>query len=94
MLKCEIALWHGCSPVNLLNVFRAPFPKNTSGRLLLEMDGCNQSGSKNRQLLKNWMAKEAFPEKQLFSKIMQLPSINYLLNMIPKRMDGSKMSLH
>ena len=31
----EIALRHGCSPVKLLNIFRTPFPKNTSGRLLL-----------------------------------------------------------
>ena len=30
-----IALRHGCSPVNLLHIFRAPFPKNTSGQLLL-----------------------------------------------------------
>ena len=32
----EIALWHECSPVNLLHIFRAPFPKNTSGRLPLK----------------------------------------------------------
>ena len=31
----EIALRHGCSPVNLLHIFRPPFSKNTSGRLLL-----------------------------------------------------------
>ena len=31
----EIALQHGCSPVNLLHIFRAPFYKNTYGRLLL-----------------------------------------------------------
>ena len=31
----EITLRHGCSPVNLLYSFRAPFPKNTSGQLLL-----------------------------------------------------------
>ena len=31
----EIALRHGCSPVNLLHVFNTPFSKNTSGRLLL-----------------------------------------------------------
>ena len=29
----EIALRHGCSPVNLLHIFRIPFLKNTS-------DGC------------------------------------------------------
>ena len=27
----EIILWHECSPVNLLHLFRTPFPKNTSG---------------------------------------------------------------
>ena len=31
----EIALRHGCSPVNLLHIFRTPFPKNTSWWLLL-----------------------------------------------------------
>ena len=31
----EITLRHGCPPVNLLHIFRIPFPKNTSGRLLL-----------------------------------------------------------
>ena len=31
----EIALWHECSPVNLWHIFRTPFPKNTSGWLLL-----------------------------------------------------------
>ena len=31
----EIALWHECSLVNLLHIFRQPFTKNTSGRLLL-----------------------------------------------------------
>ena len=45
MLKCdfnkvasnfiEIALRHGCSPVNLLDIFRTLFPKNISGGLLL-----------------------------------------------------------
>ena len=28
-------LCHGCSPVNLLHIFRTPCPKNTSGGLLL-----------------------------------------------------------
>ena len=31
----EIALRHGCSPVNLLHIFRTRFRKNTSGRPLL-----------------------------------------------------------
>ena len=32
----EITLLHGCSPVNLLHIFRTPFPRNTSGWLLLQ----------------------------------------------------------
>ena len=31
----EITLRHGCSPVNLLHIFRTPFIKNTFGWLLL-----------------------------------------------------------
>ena len=34
----EITLWHGCSPVNLLHIFRTPFIKNTFKRLLLYID--------------------------------------------------------
>ena len=32
----ETALQHGCFPVNLMHIFRTPFPKNTSGGLLLD----------------------------------------------------------
>ena len=39
----EIALWQGCSPVNLLHFFRTPFSKNTSGWLLLTSLKCNSS---------------------------------------------------
>ena len=36
MLNCDFnKLRYGCSPVNLLHIFRTPFPKNTSGGLLL-----------------------------------------------------------
>ena len=31
----EITLRHGCSPVNLLHIFRTVFPKNTSEWLLI-----------------------------------------------------------
>ena len=31
----KIAFNHGCSPVNLLHIFKTPLPKNTLGRLLL-----------------------------------------------------------
>ena len=31
----EITLWHGCSLVNLLHLFRTPFPKNNTEGLAL-----------------------------------------------------------
>ena len=43
MPKCELynfielALRHGCSPVSLLHIFRTPFPRDTSGWLLLNI---------------------------------------------------------
>ena len=37
----EIPLRHGCSPVNLLHIFRTPFRKNTAGGLLLNIDVTN-----------------------------------------------------
>ena len=36
----EIALWHGCSSVNLLHISRTPFLKNTYGGLLLSFPVC------------------------------------------------------
>ena len=39
----KIALRYGCSPVNFLNVFRTPFLKNTSGRLLLNNGDADQT---------------------------------------------------
>ena len=33
----QIPVRHWCSPVNLLHIFRTPFPKNTSGWLLLHI---------------------------------------------------------
>ena len=36
-LTPEITLWHGCSAVNLLYIFRTPFAKNTSEGLVLTL---------------------------------------------------------
>ena len=43
----EIALRHGCYPVNLLHIFRIPFPTNTSGRLLLNVNTYKKKTSKD-----------------------------------------------
>ena len=51
----EIALRHGCSSVNLLHIFRASFPKNPFGRLLLyttRNEGFQFIWQKLRDLLK------------------------------------------
>ena len=40
----EITLRHGCSPVNLLLIFRTPFTKNTSERLLLAIVNVSRRG--------------------------------------------------
>ena len=44
---CKFTLRYGCSPVNLLHIFRKPFLKNTSGWLLLD---CFCSHISNNQL--------------------------------------------
>ena len=45
----EMVLRHGCSPVNLLHIFRTPFRRNTSGWLLL-----NQYRLRNVYYLRSW----------------------------------------
>ena len=35
--RCSENIQHGCSPVNLLHIFRTPFPKNTFGGLFLKL---------------------------------------------------------
>ena len=49
----EIKLRHGCSPVNLLHIFRIPFLKNTSGRLFLHfISNLNVEGTDVRLKIK------------------------------------------
>ena len=43
----EITLQHGCSPVNLLPIFRTPFPKSTSRELLLNKKKCSLECSRH-----------------------------------------------
>ena len=49
----EITLRHGCSPVNLLHIFRTPFPKNASGGLLIFIVMCNYNGDPSKVYFRN-----------------------------------------
>ena len=56
MPKCvffEITVLHGCSSVNLLYFFRPPFPKNTSGGMLLLNVLWNKCGHVSMDTQKN-----------------------------------------
>ena len=57
----EIALRHGCSPVNLLHIFRTPFPKNTSGGLCLII--CHNENLMLRTVVKGFYFKEVRGEE-------------------------------
>ena len=39
----EIALRHGCSPVNLLHIFRTPLPKNTAATVPVVIVSCSNA---------------------------------------------------
>ena len=56
----EVTAWHGCSHVNLLHIFRIPFPNNTPGGLLLSIDG-----SLVDEFLAGVNASRDFPKKEV-----------------------------
>ena len=60
----EIILWHGCSPVYLIHIFRTPLPRNTSGWLLLCLCREYTQATKDR-------SKFAFSLKQFLSPVSQ-----------------------
>ena len=67
----KIALRHGCSPVNLLQFSRTPFPRNTSGWLLLDGPGGTCWNYRNKpiallilvKIVLTWMSKDSFEIK-------------------------------
>ena len=66
----EITLRHGCSPVNLLHIFRTPFTENTFWRLLLYHDTINEHTSTNSEL-----SADLFP----FTKEILIRKINFCI---------------
>ena len=83
----EITLRHGCSPVNLLHIFRTLFPKNTSGWLLLNINVLDFENNK--------MVEEILNQKWLQQEINPLKSheIKQLLLMISPHKYGRKYSI-
>ena len=62
----EIKFWRGCSPVNLLHIFRKSFSQNTSKRLLLRYRPiCNfvKKRLRHRCFLMNFAKKKFFAKK-------------------------------
>ena len=58
--KVEIILRHGRTPVNLLHIFRTPFPKNTSERLLLKYENILGGLTQTSRILLNGFTIQEF----------------------------------
>ena len=43
LIKNKVSLQHACSPVHLMHMFRTAFPKDTSGKLLLDLSNISYS---------------------------------------------------
>ena len=57
----EITLRHGCSPVNLLHIFRTPFTKNTSRWLLPEFaKTCDAFQNQGKLPMRSFLICKAF----------------------------------
>ena len=50
----ENTLRHGCSPVNLLHIFRTPFPNNTSEGLLLDKNKSQRNLNDDLFIISEW----------------------------------------
>ena len=59
----EIAFRLGCSPIDLLHMFRTPFPRNNSGWLLLEL-------SEFTEIFMSLLDKHVPKNKNIFEQIM------------------------
>ena len=53
----EITLRHGCSPANLMHIFRTPFSKNTSGWLLPKLEILNLLNCLLPKLWTGWVTR-------------------------------------
>ena len=71
----EITLWHGCSPVNLLHIFRAVFLKNFSRRLLLTIIISDFQKSKLGNEIVNWQMTLFFQFQNLMNAAQESKNV-------------------
>ena len=71
----EITLWHGCSPVNLLHIFRAVFLKNISRRLLLTIIISDFQKSKLGKEIVNWQMTLFFQFRNLMNAAQESKNV-------------------
>ena len=83
--EVRFALQHGCSPVNLLHIFRTLFSTNTSGRLLrnfcMEKSFCNFFSTTNTTdfIKPIWKALKKFYQVLLWYKLPNSTSMTVWL---------------
>ena len=87
----EIALRHGCSPVNWLHIFRTPFLKKTTGRLVLYLHSwtLTQSERKLSGCVLVLMISVTTLIKVIHFLWFLIVSERFINMMIPKRWDSN-----
>ena len=81
----EITLWDGCSPLNLLHIFRTLLPKNTSRGLFLTYDFSSSSSAK-KELLKVSVVKSVLG----FCYILSVVFTAFTILLLPSTSSSSK----
>ena len=76
----EIALQHGCSPVNLLRISRTPFPKNTSEGLLLDKVIHSNEGEESEKTEK--LSIDISKEEELLETVRGFPVLYVMMKHI------------
>ena len=68
----EIVLRHGCSPVNLLHIFRTPLPKNTSEGAAFEIANANSTCNTLQHTFRHLV-----PEHYKEHTLIQIKTLNF-----------------
>ena len=79
--QVEIAIWHGCSPINLIHIFRTSFSKNTFEGLFSEFIRRNIMVFKNLVFLWRIYANDL---QWIMTQILSvLPALLFVLHYLP-----------